>query len=68
MAPSHEGGSFVKNADGSVTLEECNVVETNEILTREIRDSVKRFRAALAGSVSSIPGGQEPAIIPLIIA
>ncbi len=37
----------VVNPDGSVTMQMCNVVETNEIIAREIRSSVERFRMAL---------------------
>ena len=40
-------GDMIINPDGSVNIPMHNVVETNEILTGEIRRSVERLRAAL---------------------
>jgi hypothetical protein len=39
--------NVVTNPDGSVDIQMHNVVETNELLTREIRSSIERFRTAL---------------------
>jgi hypothetical protein len=50
---SRAKGDVVTNPDGSVIMQMHNVVETNEILTREIRGSVQRFREVLQGR----PGG-----------